>query len=72
MRKDIRGPNRVEVLITKGVGFRVKEKGERRRKSLRGNTFSAEIVQVNSKVLEFGPTPLDQIFKMPEKKEEKK
>jgi small subunit ribosomal protein S6e len=72
MRRDIRGPNRAEVLLTKGVGFRAKEKGERRRKTVRGNTYSAEIVQVNSKVVEFGPTPLDQIFKMPEKKEEKK
>ena len=72
MRRDVRGPNRVEILITKGVGFRAKNKGERKRKAIRGNTFSLEINQVNSKVVEYGQTPLDQIFKMPEKKEEKK
>jgi len=72
MRRDVRGPNRAEILITKGVGFRAKNKGERKRKAIRGNTFSLEINQVNSKVVEYGQTTLDQIFKMPEKKEEKK
>lgn len=71
MRKDIRGPIRTKALITKGVGFRAKEKGERKRKTIRGNTFSAEIVQVNSKIVEYGPVALDEIFKT-EKKEEKK
>lgn len=72
MRKDIRGPSRAEILITKGVGFRAENKGERKRRTVRGNAFSAEITQVNSKLVEFGSTPLDQIFKMPEKKEKKK
>ncbi|MEM3422134.1 MAG: 30S ribosomal protein S6e [Candidatus Bilamarchaeaceae archaeon] len=72
MRKDIRGTGRKSTLLTKGVGFRAKEKGKRVRKTVRGNTFSSEIVQVNSKVKEYGATPLEEIFKMPEKKEEKK
>lgn len=72
MRRDIRGQGRIMALLTKGVGFKTNKKGERKRKMVRGNTFSNEIVQVNTKIVEYGPTPLDQIFKMPEKKEEKK
>ncbi len=72
MRIDIAGVKKSKFLVTKGVGFRTKRKGERRRKTMRGNTYTADMAQVNSKVLEYGPTPLDQIFKKEEKAEEKK
>jgi small subunit ribosomal protein S6e len=72
MRKDITGTRKTKALITKGVGFRAEESGERRKKVVRGNSYSADIVQVNCKIAEYGPTPLDQIFKTEEKKEEKK
>ncbi|AAL80612.1 30S ribosomal protein S6e [Pyrococcus furiosus DSM 3638] len=51
MRPDIHGPRRVRVLLSKGPGFRPKEKGERRKKTVRGNTISPEIVQVNVKLV---------------------
>ncbi|AEC52140.1 30S ribosomal protein S6e [Pyrococcus sp. NA2] len=51
MRPDVHGPRRVRILLSKGPGFRPKEKGERRKKTVRGNTISPEIVQVNVKLI---------------------
>ncbi len=69
MRQDIQGTARKRVLLTGGSGFHPKLKGERRRKSVRGNTISPEIVQVNTKIVKYGTKKLEQIFG---KKEEKK
>jgi len=72
MRVDISGSRRSFSLITEGVGFHTKRNGERRRKPVLGNVYSSEVMQVNSKVVEAGPTPLDELFKKEEgeKKEE--
>ncbi|WP_461865304.1 30S ribosomal protein S6e [Thermococcus sp.] len=51
MRPDVHGPRRVKILVSKGPGFRPKEKGERRKKTVRGNTISPEIVQINIKLV---------------------
>ena len=63
MRPDVGGPRRVRVLLSGGVGFHPKEKppskkkkrrqlrrkkGLRRRKMVRGNAISPEIVQINA------------------------
>lgn len=48
MRPDVHGPRRVRILLSKGPGFRPKEKGERRKKTVRGNTISPDIVQINA------------------------
>ncbi len=73
MRRDIRAPGRKKVLITEGVGFHTKRKGERKRRHVLGDTYSAEAAQINTKVVEYGPTSLDELLgKKEEKKEEKK
>ena len=77
MRKDIQGAARKRTLLTGGPGFHPKTKGERRRKSVRGNTISRDIVQVNSKIVKYGTKKLEQIFgkkeeKKPEEKKEEK
>ncbi|MEM4360368.1 MAG: 30S ribosomal protein S6e [Candidatus Bilamarchaeaceae archaeon] len=72
MRREVVGTKKTKVLLSKGVGFKTSEGGERKRKLIRGNTYSNEIVQVNSKIVEYGPIALDQLFKKEEKKEEKK
>jgi len=73
MRSDIPGQRKISALITEGVGFHTKRSGERRRKMVRGNTYSSDIMQVNAKVATPGATPLDQIFVKAEgdKKEKK-
>ena len=70
MRKEITGSAKKLILTSDGVGLRAKRKGERRRRYVRGNTYSAEIVQVNSTVKQAGATPLEQVF--PKKEKEKK
>ncbi|MPW39585.1 30S ribosomal protein S6e [Thermococcus sp. 101 C5] len=51
MRPDVHGPRRVRILLSRGPGFRPQEKGERRKKTVRGNTISPEIVQINVKIV---------------------
>ncbi len=71
MREEVHGSARKQVLTSEGVGFNAKQGGERRRKYVRGNTYSSEIVQVNTQVKSPGPTPLEQLFPKAEKKENK-
>jgi len=69
MRKDVKGSVKKQVLISSPPGFKPKRKGERRRKTVRGNTYSHDIVQVNTVVVEEGKEPLENLLG---KKEEKK
>jgi small subunit ribosomal protein S6e len=52
MRPDIHGGVKVRVVITNSTGFHSSNKGERRRKTVRGNVITDEIVQVNMKIIE--------------------
>ena len=47
MRADIHGAARKRVLLTKSVGLKEAESGQRIRKLMRGNTVSEEIYQIN-------------------------
>lgn len=58
MRKDVHGTKRVKALVSSGPGFNPKKKGERRRKSIRGNQISEDIAQINMKVTKWGSKPL--------------
>jgi len=51
-----------KVLLSKGPGYRPKEKGIRKRKSVRGNTISEDIVQVNTKIVEYGEKPIGELI----------
>ncbi len=52
MRPNIHGGVRVGAILSEGVGFHSSEKGERKRKTLRGNVITESIVQVNMKIIE--------------------
>lgn len=52
MRPNVHGGVRVHVIVGEGIGFRPSKKGERRRKALRGNVITDDIVQVNMKIVE--------------------
>jgi small subunit ribosomal protein S6e len=71
MREEVHGSAKKPILISDGVGFNAERRGARERRYVRGNTYSAEIVQVNAKVTKAGPTPLEQLFPKAEKKENK-
>ena len=49
MRADVHGTTRKYVLLSKGVGLKKAETGQRVRKLMRGNTVSEEIYQINCK-----------------------
>ena len=74
MRKDIDGAGRKRILLVKGVGAKRKRKGQRQRKTVRGNTISQKTNQVNLKVLTYGKTKLNVAEEKPaeEKKEKPK
>ena len=48
----VHGGVRRRVVLSNGVGFSSKKKGERRRKTVRGNVITDEIVQINMKIVE--------------------
>ena len=52
MRPNIHGGVRIGAILSEGVGFHSSQKGERKRKTLRGNVITDAIVQVNMKVIE--------------------
>jgi small subunit ribosomal protein S6e len=52
MRPSVHGGVRRRVILSGGVGFNPKNSGERRRKTVRGNVITDEIVQVNTKIVE--------------------
>jgi len=60
MRPNIHGGVRATVVLSEGVGFKPPQIGERKRKTLRGNTITEDIVQINMKIV-----------KAPEKAEKK-
>ena len=64
-RRDLPGPARRRLLLSRGVGFHPVMDGERRRKSVRGNEISADIVQINAAVKQSGAKPLAEYFGQP-------
>ena len=52
MKPNVHGGVRRKVVLSKGIGFDAKKSGERKRKAVRGNTVTDEIVQINVKIIE--------------------
>jgi len=52
MRSNVHGGVRRQVILSGGVGFNPQQKGQRRRKTVRGNIITDEIVQINAKIVE--------------------
>jgi small subunit ribosomal protein S6e len=59
MRPDVHGGVRRKVVLSGGVGFNPTKGGERRRKAVRGNIITDEIVQLNLKIVEQPSKPKD-------------
>ncbi len=65
MRRDVHGPVKKRILVAKrGVGYKPKRKGEKRRRTVRGNEITFDITLINAKVIKYGEV---QIFKEKEK-----
>ncbi|MEK6981376.1 MAG: 30S ribosomal protein S6e [Candidatus Micrarchaeota archaeon] len=72
MRRDIGGTKKARILLTKGVGYQDAEKGQRKRKLVRGNVISLDTMQVNVVVSDYGTATLEQLFPPKAKEEAKK
>jgi len=59
MLGNVHGGVRRRVVLTDGTGFAAKKKGERRRKTVRGNIITDEIVQINMKIVERPAKPVE-------------
>ena len=70
MHPRVDGMGRKKVLLTGPPCFHPKRKGERRRKTVRGNTISEDIAQINCKIVKKGEKPIEELI--PVKKKEAK
>jgi small subunit ribosomal protein S6e len=59
MLGNVHGGVRRRVVLSGGAGFNPKKKGERRRKTVRGNIITDEIVQINMKIVERPAKPAE-------------
>ena len=73
MRRDLQGTQRKKILTIGGVGYKQKNKGVKRRKSVRGNRISEEVVQVNVKIEEQdkGAKKIEELLGVEKKPEDK-
>jgi small subunit ribosomal protein S6e len=62
MRRDVHGSARTRALLGKGQGHRQKEKGIIKRKLVRGNIVTGDIVQVNAVVVKRGKKKIDALL----------
>jgi small subunit ribosomal protein S6e len=67
MRGNVHGGVRRRVVLSGGAGFSPKKKGERRRKTVRGNIITDEIVQINMKIVERPAKPAEAKPEQPSK-----
>jgi len=66
MKKDVDGPRRIKSLLAGGTGFKPKRDGQRRRKTVRGNTVSDDIVQISAVVAQKGKKSIEELLKTDE------
>ena len=62
MRKGIHTSGRIKVLVSGGTGYKPKNKGVRRRKTLRGEIVDRDIAQLNVVVVKEGKQGIEEMF----------
>ncbi|MFX0105935.1 MAG: eS6 family ribosomal protein [Candidatus Hodarchaeota archaeon] len=59
MRKDVHGPVKKRILVAKrGIGYKPKRNGEKRRKMVRGSEITHDMTLINLKVIKYGEAEL--------------
>ena len=69
MRPDVHGSAKSRIILSGGVGYRPKRKGERKRVVVRGNTVSVDTTFLNFKIVE-KPSKKKETNKKKEKSDE--
>ena len=62
MRPDLPGPRRKRLLLSGGVGFHPVRPGMRKKKTVRGNAVSPDILQLNLKIVQRGPKSIEDAW----------
>jgi len=62
MRPGLTGGRRQRMLLSHSTGFRPRRSGQRRRKMVRGKELGPEITQLNLKIVEYGPKPVEKLL----------
>ena len=62
MNSSVQGAMRKRILSSGGVGYKPKRKGQRKRKSVRGNTISEDILQINMKIITVGSKKIEEVL----------
>jgi small subunit ribosomal protein S6e len=62
MRSDVEGMGRKKIYALNGPGIHAENRGARVRKTVRGNTLSAVITQVNLKVVKYGSKTVKEVL----------
>ncbi len=70
MRKDLPGTIRKRLLLSESLGFKPKDSGVRKKKSVRGNTVHQDVVQINMMVIKHSSKSIEDIIKVEVKKDE--
>ncbi len=59
MRKDVHGPVKKKILVSKrGIGYKPRRQGERKRRTVRGNEVTFDMTLINLKVVKYGEAAL--------------
>ena len=62
MRKDVHGPVKKKILVSKkGIGYKPTRKGQKRRRTVRGSEITFDMTLINLKVVKYGETELFKI-----------
>ena len=61
MHPSVEGSVKKRVLLSGPPCFHPTKKGEKRRKTVRGNTISTDIVQINVKITKKGEKPIEEL-----------
>ncbi|MGQ0536400.1 MAG: 30S ribosomal protein S6e [Methanobacteriota archaeon] len=69
MRPDFASSARKRILVSGGVGYSPPRPGARKKKTFRGSEISPNTLQINAKIVESGPKPVDEL--LPAKQEKK-
>ena len=62
LRPDVPGGRQVRIFVGEGFGFHAPRRGQRKRRTFRGNAISEDTVQINLVVEQKGSKPLAELF----------
>jgi small subunit ribosomal protein S6e len=59
MRRDVHGPVKKKILVSKrGIGYNPLRKGQKKRKTVRGNEVTSDMTLINLKIIKYGESEL--------------